>query len=204
MTPPNRNTQSTTSLTLLESLREGSQPAWRLFFDRYASMLFSIARRLGLNEIDAQDAVQETLIAVHRAFSSMEEPFDRQSGRFKAWLRGIVKHKIADMHRRRIRSRIHEGELPAAGLDSSPLNAPMDEAFEIEWQQARLTAALDIIAKESDPAVFQAFQLCAIDGRDARDVSRLLGITRNAVYISKTRIIKKLKVIVDRLEAEEG
>lgn len=196
--------ETTTSITLLESLREGRQPAWRVFFERYGAMLFSFARRLDLSESDAQDAVQETLIAVHAEFSRLDAPFDRQKGRFKAWLRGIAKHKVADIHRRRATLRNREGGQGSEECDFPVGDSSADELFEKEWRDARLTAALDIIAREADPAVFQAFQLYALEGQDPGHVAKLLGISRNAVYIAKTRLIKQLRAIVARLEAEEG
>ena len=89
------------------------------------------------------------------------------------------------------------------GIEQGHMGPPVDDAFEIEWFNARLMAALDIVANEADPLVFQSFQLCALHQRSPRDAARLLGITRNAVYINKGRILKRLQAVIRRMEAED-
>jgi RNA polymerase sigma-70 factor (ECF subfamily) len=38
--------------------------AWRKFFDKYWSLIYSAAAKSGLNDADAQDIVQETMLSV--------------------------------------------------------------------------------------------------------------------------------------------
>lgn len=60
-----------------------------------------------------------------------------------------------------------------------------------------MEAALDDIRREFDPATFQAFDLYARKDMPAREVARLLGLSRNAVYIAKTRVLARLREILD-------
>lgn len=80
----------------------------------------------------------------------------------------------------------------------------MDEAFESEWQRCLLGRALEAVSREVDPAVYQAFELYAVHGQPADKVARLLETTRNAVYISKTRVLRRLRAVLGRLMEEEG
>ena len=69
---------SVTSLTLLESMRGGTdEAAWQEFFRRYGPMLMAFSKSVGLSDADAEDAVQDTLVAVHRTFLELGQPFDR-------------------------------------------------------------------------------------------------------------------------------
>lgn len=189
-----------TSMTLLESLRSaGGTAAWREFFRRYAPMLLGFARRNGLSGADAQDAVQEVLIAVHQEFSRLTGPFDRSKGPFKAWLRGIARHKVQDIRRRA--NRVSPGG--QAAVESAAADQSMDQAFEDEWRHALLIDCLDEVARQVDPAVYQAFELYAVHGQSPVAVARLLGISTNAVYISKTRVLKLARrVLADRMKEE--
>lgn len=189
-----------TSLTLLESLRGGSVPAaWGELFRRYAPMLLGFARRNGLSGADAQDAVQEVLIAVHREFSHLTGPFDRSKGSFKAWLRGIARHKVQDIRRRANRG----SPGGQAAVENAAADHSMDQAFEDEWRQALLIDCLDEVARQVDPAVYQAFELYAVHGQSPAAVARLLGVSKNAVYISKTRVLKVARLVfADRLKEE--
>ena len=194
---------TTTNLSLLERLRGGDdQRAWREFVRAYSPMLMAFAKRLGLCDCDADDAVQETLLAVHAVFRDMDRPFDRSKGRFKAWLGGVAKHKVSDVRRRQQRAIAVGRELnDKAAADAAV--SEMDELFEIEWRRNLLARALERVAREVDPAVFQAFELYAVQGQSPGKVARLLDISRNAVYISKTRVLKRVSQVVAELREQE-
>ena len=56
-----------TRRSLLSRLRDlDDRESWRTFFDLYWRMLYNVARRSGLGEADAEDVVQETVVAVAR------------------------------------------------------------------------------------------------------------------------------------------
>lgn len=195
---------TSTRSTLLEGLRGGGNPrAWQELFRLYAPPLMAFAKRLGLCDADAGDAVQETLIAVYRTFRDLPQPFDRSKGRFKAWLRGIAHHKIRDAQRRRARQGRPAGQQIIEEMDERVSPPEIEAAFEIEWQRGLLARALEQVARETDPTVYQAFELYTLHGQSPDKVAKLLGTTRNAVYISKTRVLKRLRVVLAELAAPE-
>ena len=56
-----------TRRTLLSRLRNlGDDASWRVFFDTYWRLIYNVARKAGLPDSDAQDVVQDTVIAVAR------------------------------------------------------------------------------------------------------------------------------------------
>ena len=56
-----------TRRSLLSRLRDLSDSdSWRTFFDTYWRLIYNVARKSGLSDGDAQDVVQETVIAVAR------------------------------------------------------------------------------------------------------------------------------------------
>jgi len=190
-----------TSMTLLESLRtDGGQAVWQEFFRRYAPMLVSFARRSGLNEADAQDAAQEALLAVHEAFACMSGAFDRSKGTFKSWLRGIAKHKVQDLRRRQARV---ERNVQAAARNAMS-DESVDRVFDDEWRRSELLECLDEAARRVNPDVWQAFEQYAVHGQSPAAVARLLGVSRNAVYICKTRVLQLVCKIAAERSIEEG
>jgi RNA polymerase sigma-70 factor (ECF subfamily) len=191
----------------LEDLRAGvGERAWREFFRRYSPLLLTFARRLGLNDADAPDAVQETLLAVYQIFRAMTEPFDRSRARFKTWLCGVAKNKIRDLQRRQSRRERIEGLQAPEGFEEMAIEADtgMDELFEQEWRRNQLWICLDTVAKETDPAVYQAFELYAVHGQRPEQVAALLGVTRNAVYISKCKVLRRVKALLAELREAGG
>jgi RNA polymerase sigma-70 factor, ECF subfamily len=196
---------TTTNLSLLEAARTGRDPrAWQEFFLVYAPLLAAFARRVGLTDADTHDAIQETMLAVCTAFRKMTEPFDRSKGRFKAWLRGIALHKIRDLQRRRARAEAAHARRALENGETAIEDPAAEALFEAEWQRHRLHRALSRVATEIDPAVYQAFELCALHGEPPARVAQLLGVSRNAVYISKTRVLQRLRRVLAQLAEEEG
>src|SRR5215831_16799864 len=54
-----------TRATLIEKLKNWQdQASWQEFFDIYWRLIYCVARKAGLSEVEAQDVVQETLVSV--------------------------------------------------------------------------------------------------------------------------------------------
>ena len=194
---------SRTTTTLLEGLADPrNEFAWRRFFARYTPMLLSYAKRVGLADADAQDVVSDTLITFVQTYR--DGRYDREHGRLKSWLGGIARNKIC----KRLARRDPVSLDAAATNDGQTVSEPAaandaDEVFEREWQLERLNEALEILRRESDPTTYQAFDLYALKDWPVGKVASFLGLTPNAVYICKTRTLKRLRQIVHQLIAEE-
>jgi len=92
------------------------------------------------------------------------------------------------------RARVSEWE----PVDPSPSPAEAFEAaFDAEWQKVVTEEALDVIRHEVEPVTFQAFDLYVRKDMKPGEVAKLLGISRNVVYIAKTRILGRLKELLD-------
>lgn len=187
-----------TSTTLLAGLAEAdNQDAWRRFYVGYTPMLLAYAKRVGLSDADAQDAVAETLTTFIQKYRAGE--YDRERARLKSWLGGIMANKVRKIIDLRP-SRSLDRELgpfePAAANET-------DGAFEREWQLERLSQAMALLRQEIDPTTFQAFDLYALKDWPVTKVASFLGVSPNVVYISKTRTIQRLRGLVDELQREE-
>src|SRR5712671_4553337 len=114
-----------TQRSLLSRLRDlGDSDSWRTFFDTYWRLIYNLARKSGLSDADAQDVVQETVIAVARKMPEFR--YDPAKGSFKQWLLLITRRRIHDHLRKLYRSErgIGAGETDAA----APAEKPPDSA----------------------------------------------------------------------------
>src|SRR5690349_16730122 len=92
-----------TRLSLLARLKDWSQQtAWREFDHDYAPLLRNVARKAGLADDEADDMVQETLIAVAKKIGEFQHAGNR--GSFRAWLYQQARWRIADQFRARKRA----------------------------------------------------------------------------------------------------
>jgi RNA polymerase sigma-70 factor (ECF subfamily) len=189
-----------TSTTLLEGLRqEGSDSAWKVFADRYTPMLLAFSRRLGLDEHDAMDAAQETLIAFAVAYR--EGRYDRDRGRLRAWLCGIARNKVRELRRRAGRDKLVQDATGQTGfLDQIEGDEGMSRVWEEEWQRAILKACLDRVRAQVEPTTMKAFVLTVLDGRTTEQAAEELGISKDTVFQARSRIFARLRKISDEME----
>src|SRR5205823_3075416 len=132
-----------TSSSLLQRLRQPSDAAaWSRFVELYSPLLFSWARRLGLQESDAADLIQDvfaTLVNKLPAFA-----YDRSKS-FRAWLRTVA------LNQYRVNLRRRAGNPARAAIDPDALAAPESEAvWEDEYRRHVVGRALEIMQSELD------------------------------------------------------
>jgi RNA polymerase sigma-70 factor (ECF subfamily) len=178
----------TTSLSLLERLREPEQTqAWDRFVELYTPLLLYWARRAGLQPQDASDLVQETFTTLVEKLPQFR--YDER-GNFRGWLRTIVMNKW----RNRVRDRRH-----AAARACSENLPECVEADELEslWEQEHrehlVKRALELMQTDFEPTTWKACWELSANGRPAADVAAELGITENAAYLAKWRVLRRLR-----------
>lgn len=195
-----------TRRSLLSRLRSwDNQDSWREFFDAYWHLLYSVATKAGLNDADAQDAVQETVIAVAREMPAFQ--YDPALGSFKGWLLQITRRRIADQMRKRYRTdgAPQSGSEPGAGgarwenvADPASLN--LESIWEEQWRDHLRKAALEKVKRRIRLEQFQMFELAVLKGWPARKVAEALGVTVIQVYMARHRVGILVKKEVRHLE----
>ncbi len=71
--------------SLLSRLRDwNNQDSWQEFFNTYWKLIYAVARKAGLDDAEAQDAVQDTILCVAKEMADFK--YDRAKGTFKGWL----------------------------------------------------------------------------------------------------------------------
>ena len=99
---------STTSALLDGLLEPGNEAIWREFDGRYRPIIFAFTRKLGLDESDAADVAQEAMLRFVQEYRAGK--YDRQRGRLRSWIIGIVKYRAADLQRSGAKHRERRGE----------------------------------------------------------------------------------------------
>src|SRR5262245_59984064 len=178
----------TTSVTLLERLQHGrEQAAWARFVDLYTPLFYSWARRLGLGPEDAADAAQEFFLLLLKKLPAFT--YD-PGGSFRAWLRTVFRNWSRDwLDRQRRHAR------PANGIDLDQVADPgvADLLEEGEYRAYLVNRALELIRAEFQPVTWRAFHEHMVLGRPPAQVARDLGVTANAVYLAKCRVLRRLR-----------
>ena len=194
---------SVTSTALLQGLRqEGNSKAWHDFCARYEPALLAFAQRAGLQEQDARDVVQETLVVFLERFRAGD--YDRDRGRLRAWVQGIAFNKIREARRRLARPEVQVADETSTTpfMDRVPDEAELTDIFETEWQRGLLAECLRTVREQVDTQTFEAFELYALKDWPAERVAQHLGVARDSVYVSKCRVLSRLRELQEELGAD--
>jgi len=76
---------------LIERMAAGDEGAMTIFYERYKGLVGRLARHSGLDEADSRELVQEAFLRAWQSARSF-----RALSTARSWLRGIVRHLIAD------------------------------------------------------------------------------------------------------------
>jgi RNA polymerase sigma-70 factor, ECF subfamily len=180
-----------TSSTLLGRLLQGDGDAWDRMVKLYYPLVYGWCRqRVGQAE-DTRDVVQEVFAAVAWGLRNFRR--DRQGDSFRGWMRGIARHKVQEYWRRH-----GPQDQPAGGTDAIRRLAAIpdwnDNEDDPPGDKARLVQkALEQIRHEFGDQVWQAFWRSAALGHVPADIAADLGVTRNAVFKAKARVLARLR-----------
>lgn len=181
-----------TQATLLERLREGGDRlAWDEFFHRYWPPVYALARRRGCSEHTAEEVVQDVMLAVFEHRDVYQ--YDRTRGRFRDWLSAVTRNKVAERRRRPAeRIRAAGGDGASEAVEPEAHEASPDAAFDAAFENSLLAALLDVVRREMNPRAYLAFELLTLAELPGAQVARITGLTRNAVYKARKRVLQRL------------
>lgn len=198
-------TQSTdpsmvTTSTLLAGLRDfENDQCWTEFVERVEPVLLGVARRAGLKNADAYDAAQDALWAF--ADDIRAGKYDRERGRLRAWLIGILGNRIRRTRERYVRSPLKRG---SSFVDERVSDADLDLYWEQERQAIILHRARQSLAESSGTSeqTVEIFNLLFRYRGDAGRVAEHLNVTRDVVYQARSRMVKRLRETVAQIEEQ--
>lgn len=203
-----------TSTTLLRDLANDSQHArWAEFVTRYRPMMEAFMRERFLS-LDADDVIQETLIAVCTALPSYRY-VPEEKGYFHNYLTGILRNKaLRQLHKEQRQAEIADemrrsrGDVPQCMANGGRARSPSVSQGVIQgddeqsWRVTLVEIALQqLMSDESiQSRTRQVFLRVVVNGEKPEAVAAAFGITCNGVYLIKNRMMPRLQKIVAALE----
>jgi RNA polymerase sigma factor (sigma-70 family) len=197
-----------TQQSLLNRLKNlDDQRSWQTFFERYWRLIYSVARRAGLGDAEAQDVVQETVISVSKKIHGFT--YDPNQGSFKGWLKRLTQWRIADYARRKqyqFKGQRYDKEEPLgtslAEVLQDPVARDVEGAWDEEWRKNLVDAAFLVLKDTITPLTLQIFQLHVVKQYPAKQVAEQLGVKLTEIYAAKYKVSALLKKEVERLAAQ--
>ena len=192
-----------TQPSLLVRLRDArDERAWAQFVDLYAPLVYGYVRRRGLQDADAADLTQVVLRVVASAIQKLD--YDPQRGSFRGWLFTIVRTKLASFLARRPDACQGTGDTSTHRLlEAQPAPDADAQAWEAEYDQRLFAWAAEQVRAQVRETTWQAFWQTAVEGKPGKEVAATLGLSLAAVRLAKSRVVARLKALVQQAQDNE-
>jgi RNA polymerase sigma-70 factor (ECF subfamily) len=202
--PVASGTPGSTPSSLVRCLRQQQPEAWQRFLRLYGPLIYSwCRRRWGLDPAAAGDVTQDVFVRVLESLAGF------RGGDFVAWLAAITRSQTVNY--------LQGNPTRGAGGSSAQerLNAVPDvsgparpdegqEPVTAEDLGGVVRRALDQVRPTVAEKSWQAFWQVIVEGRAPADVAADLGMSVNAVYIARSRLLSRLREELGDLDEGAG
>jgi len=178
---------------LLLRAQAGEQHAWKDLTDLYRPLIVGWLKRQRVATRDIDDLGQEVLLSVVKYLPSFEH--SGRPGAFRSWLRTIVCSRTIDYWRGIDAGKQASGTSDAAAAlqQIEDPNSDLNRRWDEEHDRYVLGCLLDLVEEEFEPTTLKAFRRVTLDGVSGAEAAKELGLTVPAVYMAKSRVLKRLR-----------
>ncbi len=157
----------------------------------YTPPVLRYCRLRGLQDADAADVTQEVMAQVARSMRSFR--YAPEGGRFRDWLGTITRRKVnRHLTKRNLGTEGGGGNDTPEGVNN-PRVIEADPDWSAEFNAQILGAALERVRPLFGPATWNAFAGVWLENRTAAQTAAALGVSLEAVYVAKSKVLKRLE-----------
>ena len=182
-----------TSLSLLDRVcRSPESESWERLTQLYSPLIRTWLRKYDVQDSDADDLVQEVLLAVSKDLPGFEH---RGTGAFRGWLKAILVNRLRKFWRERDHRPQAKGDsdLQArlAALDDP--SSEVTRIWNLQHDQFVLQQLLAQVEPHFEATTWRAFCRVTLDGEKPAVIAEELGISLNSVCLAKSRVLRRLR-----------
>ena len=196
----------TTRKSLLARVREGGEVPWSEFYATYKPLILLCGGDCGLTEDEKDELVQKVMCEIFaKDIIGKYDPdhvpddvvfrHDPARGRFRHYLRQIIRNQARKIVRGRSRDRLPLDEAAEKQTDDA-----LEAAWDDEWRRHLANMALEELKDRVRPETYVAFEMYALQNRPAQEVAEFLNLSVSSVYTARSRCVAALKEIINSLE----
>lgn len=141
---------------------------------------------MGVPANDLEDLLQEVFIALIRQFPEFRYDTSRS---FRGWLWMILHRQVIAWRKRQHR----HVALSVEQLQTLANTDQLDAAHEEVYRKILLERILQLIQRDFPAQTWQLFWLLTIEAQPGVEVARQFGLTPNAVYLARSRVLARLR-----------
>ena len=198
----------TTKKSMLARVRMGDEISWKEFYETYRPLVYLVGKDCGLNASENEELIQCVMCEIFRKdivgkYDPEHIPehvsfqYDETKGRFRHYFRGIVRNQALKLFHDRWGYKCLD-EVP------EPVYCQrLETSWNENWRRHVLNQALSELRQKVQPSTYSAFDLYALQNRPVKEVSKVLNLSVDSVYVAKNRCVAALKQIIAKIEKDE-
>jgi RNA polymerase sigma factor (sigma-70 family) len=187
------NEEWQTRHTLLLRVKDkDDQTAWEEFVFYYEPFIKVVLGFLNVAESDKDDLNQEILLKLWKSLQTFE--FDEEKGRFRSWLKTIIRNNTIDYFRKTNKS--NQKNLVSLDDNFDSLNLGINDEtlskfIDDEWKTHITHLAMTKVKKSFSGNAIQVFEM-SLEGKSAEEIAEKLEISPNSISKLRRRVEEKL------------
>lgn len=196
------NMPETRHSLILQIQDPANRDAWDAFTLLYRPVIYRLACGRGLQDADAEDLTQQVLLSVSRAIPDWQR---QPNTRFRHWLSRIARNAILNALTRGGRGLGVGGSDFLQSINNLPNRASdLESQLEYEYQRQLYRRAAEIVRDSVNEDTWLAFLHTVVEGESTAAVAARLGKTIGNVHAARSRLMRRLQIVVRELmEADE-
>ena len=176
-----------------------NEAAWEEFVVEYESFLSRLAVRQGVPDRHVPDVVQQILLATARSIDGWSD--DGKQASFRRWLSTVARNVVIKFMTRERRQAGGTGGSEVMDLLHSVPDRPDEDQIQ-KYRHELIVWAAEQVKDEFIETSWTAFWATVIEHRPVAEVASELNLSPGAVYMSRSRIMARIKKKAELLEDE--
>jgi len=192
-------TPKTRHSLILRLKNPDNETAWQDFVEAYETFLRRLAVRQGVPDRHIPDVTQQVLLAIARSIDGWQD--DGKQASFRRWVSTVSRNVVIKFM---TRERRHESVGAGTDLLEQLRNIPAnpDPQLVRQYEHEVIIWAAEQVRSEFRKTSWQAFSATMIEGRSVADIAAELGVTAGSIYMSRSRILARIRTKVRQLLEE--
>jgi len=174
--------------TLIQQIGAGDQKAFGILYDRYKTLVFSLAVKI----VDSHETAEDITLDVFTQIWKNAKKYHPEKGSVKGWIASLARYRSIDtLRRRKVRSDINRPQWSDVQLEKLPSNDNTGEELELAETRKKVSNAIAKLPEDQQEVLAMAY----FKGYTHRQIAEALNEPLGTI---KTRIrlgLQKLREI---------
>ena len=175
--------------------------AWTEFVCAYEPFLTRLLRKQGTPERHVADVTQQLLIAIAKSVDGWKS--DGKTASFRRWLGCVARNVVIKFMVRERKQITGQGGSDFLTALEATVDPSIDAELQRQYEQELTLWAAERVRSEFRESSWRAFWETEVVGRPIAEVSAELRVSVGSVYMSRSRIFARIRVVIEEVLDED-